>query len=287
MLNAEKLNGNTTSEPKSTPRIPIFSLDDLDQGLPTWARRSHPIVRRHLGKNWKTLAFNPEGLLRMFVILSGVVLLGIPFPILFTLLIPIVTVSLVIMPLAMLLYVPTLYNIGATAAASIADERRNQSLDILRVTPYTLTQIILSKGAAAVWRYMEDLSLVLIAVMVCTLPVLTVYFYGIIREVVSTEILLPALLILGLASSIIRIFLEAILIAAVGLCMGAANTSRTIAAAATLGIGIFYFVSINLMRLLPFGMWEELLIEIALPLILPVALTLIFLRLTRRFIEAD
>jgi hypothetical protein len=236
---------------------------------------------------WKTLSFDLPAMVRMYTFQAVIILLAIPFPILFTLLMPIVTVSLVLVPVGMVMYAMTLYNIGAMAGASVADERKNESLDILRSTPRPLTRILLSKGAASIWRYMEDLTMPLMIALLCTLPVLVIQFDILLKNVDDTHILIPIMVIIGVATNTIRIFLEAIMIAAIGLCMGAANNSRTVAAVSTLFIGAFYFGLLNMARLLPLGMWGGLMMEIVVPLILPPLITLVFIRGAHFLITRD
>ncbi len=259
----------------SARKLVEFTTDHLDENLPPWARRSDSVVRRHLGGYWKTFVLDVHSLIRMYIAQVVLVLASFLIPAMFTLIMPIVTVSLVLVPLGLALHVIVLYSVGKLAAAHVADERRSRSLDILRTTPRTLTRILASKGAAAVWRYTEDMVLPLSIAMLCSLPALVIQYDTLLG--VNSGIGMRFAIIAALGTSVLRLVLETIMIAGVGLFMGANTLSRTTASVSTLLIGIGYFASINLMRLLPFGIGWNVFIEIIAPLVFPPIITAICL----------
>ena len=54
-----------------------------------------------------------------------------PFPLLFVLLMPTVTVTLVLLPVGLIMYAQILYYIGSAAATSVVKERSNGTRDLL------------------------------------------------------------------------------------------------------------------------------------------------------------
>jgi broad-specificity NMP kinase len=68
----------------AAPRITSFEVREVDRSLPEWARRSNPIVRRHLGEYWKTMSLDLLLVLRIFIGNSVFVLLSLPLPFLLT-----------------------------------------------------------------------------------------------------------------------------------------------------------------------------------------------------------
>ena len=72
----------------STPTISIHQEQAADLWLPRWARRSHPVVRRQLGLNWRTLAPEYGTLLRIY--LFQVLLLAATYllPFIFNIIVP-------------------------------------------------------------------------------------------------------------------------------------------------------------------------------------------------------
>src|SRR5687768_12417195 len=83
----------------------------IDHSLPSWARRNNPIVRRQLGIYWKTLPLELGMWVKLLLFQAGSVLLAIPFPVLYSLIMPVVTVSVLLLPMVFMLYVQVLYNV--------------------------------------------------------------------------------------------------------------------------------------------------------------------------------
>jgi len=253
-----------------------FSLSEVDCGLPDWARRSHPIVRRHLGAYWKTFTPDMNAMLRLYGILTAAALLAFLIPIIYLMVIPTVTVTLVMLPLIGYVYVRILYKVGAFGVATMQSEQRGAALDVLRATPYTIREILLSKSAATIWRHVEDMALVATTTLATSLPLLLVLYHAALRQL-QLPFLTAVVVVVALASVTIRIFLEAVMVTSIGIVAGASTPSRPAAVTTTVFITIAYFVLINGARLLPIDVGWILLIEIMLPLVLPIVITAVCL----------
>lgn len=273
-------------EDQSIRHIVEFSMDQIDEGLPAWARRSHPVIRRHLGSYWKTFTPDITVLGRLFSAFAIITLLSAVIPTMYTLLVPTVTVSLVMLPAAGWLYVNLLYNVGSFAAATVNSERRHNTLDILRSTPLNLREILLCKGAASIWRYIEDLNLVTISVLLTSLPLLMILYNTLLNDL-DNPLLIALTVVAALASVTLRIVLETIMMAALGMLMGATNFARSAAVVSTMLVGIGYFVMLNGARLVPFGALYVILVEIVVPLVLPIIITIGCLFLTIYLLQRD
>jgi hypothetical protein len=85
----------------------------------------------------------------------------------------------------------------------------------------------------------------------------------------------------------VRLFLEPIMVGSVGLMIGTIVSPRIVAlmVAATLNSAYFFFV--NLPRLFDLSYSMRLIIEIALPLIVPVLVTWVSLRMAAHVIQRD
>jgi hypothetical protein len=258
----------------------------VDRSLPAWARRSHPIVRYGLGVFRKVLTPDLLTPVRLYLVQAAVVLASFALPGLFNLLLPVVTVPMVLLPVGFYFYAETLHRIGAHAATLVADAVKCKRFDLLRVTPMSLEDILAAKGSAAIWRYIETLDLILLSAALLTLPMLILeyasYYPPTIYPVVTR-----LLMIGGFAACLLRIVLEPIMIASLGLLMGGAIGMRIPAVLATSALGFAYFILINLPRLLLLSPMERFLVEILLPLALPPLITIAALRLAVRLLSRD
>jgi hypothetical protein len=154
----------------SKPSIWADFTPTIDEHLPQWARRSNPIVRRHLGVHWKVLPLEIELLVRLLGVQGGLLLVSIPLPIVLPLVFTLLPVALVMLPFVFLAYGRLLLYVGAFTVRMIIDEQQNNSLSLLRTTPISLRHILYSKASAGVWRQVEDLGLLVIAAALLTLP---------------------------------------------------------------------------------------------------------------------
>lgn len=219
------------------------------------------------------------GLARIVGLQFGFILLTLPLPFLLSILMPAATASLVVLPAALFQYARSLLTVGMSASAAVALERANQSLDLLRVCPRPLDHILLSKIAAAIWREIENLALIMVAVAVFSLPLLVIQ-YDTLLSAQERPLLMRFGVMAALLISLLRIPLEVTMIAAIGGLMGALGRVRAAAFIATVLCGGAYFAFINLLRLLTLDLSARLFVEMALPLLLPAAITGLCLRLT-------
>ncbi len=224
--------------------------------------------------------------LRIFAANGIFVLLSLPLPFLLTLLMPTVMVSLVLLPIGFIMYVQALVMVTVVAATLVSDERRNNSLDLLRACPRPLRHVIYSKIAAAIWRQLENLSLIITAAALLSLPLLVIQ-YDMLVSMSQQAVLMRVLLVLALASSIVRIFLEVALVGAIGALAGAASTLRAPAILSALLLSGAYFALVNLIRLVDVTLELRVLFEIFLPVLLPLLLIPLCLRLTAYLLTRD
>ena len=132
----------------------LIDVDDRSpmDTLPYWARATNPIVRRHLGLYWRTLPpeFEPIFYTSGFWVLA--LLAGIVFPFVTDLATTVIVVSVLVIPVGIIFYLRALFSIAANSAAAMADEIRNNTMQLLMSTPMSLEQIFLGKVASAIWR---------------------------------------------------------------------------------------------------------------------------------------
>jgi hypothetical protein len=259
---------------------------DVDERLPEWARRSNPIVRRHLGIYWKTLLPEVRPLLTMYGFQVCLIALSYPFPFLFDLAMPMITASIILLPLAIFIYGRLLIAIGAASAEMIVDEQKKNTLTLLRATPIPLKDILLSKMAASIWRQVEDIGLLLLAALAFSLPLLILQ-YASFWPLDDYPIIARGAMALGLAASLVRLLVEPVMVGAIGIMTGAVLPWRSWARASAAVLTLFYFLLLNLPRRLLMG-WElRVMIEIVLPLVLPVLITWIAFRLAHHALTRD
>ncbi len=269
--------GTCESVERTVPDVRIVSAIDLkpvelDKGLPGWARRSNPIVRRHLGLYWKTILPETNFLMKLVVIQGGIILLTVPMPFLFDLALPTITAAILLFPFAAYLYFHMIVYIAYASSATVADEVRNNTFSLLMVTPMRLSAIFLSKIAAAIWRQVDDLGLLIVAAAILSLPIL-VSQYATIWPVDSYPVLSRAAMVIGLVVSLLRLALEPFMIGAIGTACGAALRVRSSAVMATLLLSGSYFLLLNLARLLPMSWPVRFAVEFGLPVVLPIIIT--------------
>lgn len=262
---------NQTLLEQAAQRIIHRQGDEIDRRLPEWARRSNPIVRRELGVYWKLMTIDLDFIGRLYILNAGIIVLSLLVPFLFMLLMPAATISIVVLPALMVVYALSLGRIAAASAASMAGERDHGSLDLLRVCPRPLPDILYSKAAAAVWRQVENIGMVLTGVAALSLPILVIQ-YDWLFSAQDQPLAMRVALALGLGSAILRIPLEAALLASIGVAAGSFTRYRIAAMLAAILLGVAYFVAVNAVRLLTNEPYLRLLLDVALPLIAPLPL---------------
>ncbi len=249
-----------------------------DRGLPRWARRSNPIIRRQLGMYWKTILPEATFFFKAFLVQAIFVLLTLPIPFLLEMALPIITAAILLFPFAVFMYGHTLIAIGSAAARAVTDELQKDTLNLLRVTPFDLRAILASKVAASIWRQVEDLGLLLIAAALMSMPLLF-WQYGWLLPIDVQPVLLRLAVILGLAVSILRLALEPFMIGMIGVAMGASLRNRASAIMATVITSFFYFLLLNLTRFIPMAWPFRFVIEFVLPLVAPLVVIYVMYRL--------
>lgn len=258
----------------------LFHLDEraLDHKLPEWARRTNPIVRRELGIYWKIMPIDGWQIGRYMAFQGVIIALSLLAPFLLALMMPFATISIVVLPMVFVLYIYSLFHLTIQAARSMVNETVNDSLDLLRVCPRPLQEILYSKGAAAVWRQIENLGLVIIGTALCSLPLLII-FYDQWVNAVEQPLLMRVGVATALITSVLRIPLEAALGAALGVLVGSMVRQRTPAQLASALLLLAYFVLINALRLPAWSTEIRFIVETVLPLAVPLLLITLCFRL--------
>ncbi len=259
---------------------------DIDTGLPYWARRSHPLVRRELGTAWRTMLPEVGFLRQAFIIQTILIGLTLPFPFLIELALPTVTAAIILLPFAMIVYARVLVIVCSSGARSMTDELQNDTLSVLRTTPYTLSEIIASKAAAAMWRQVEDLGLLMVGVALLSAPLL-ISIYGTLWPLDQNPLLSRVAIILGLGISIVRMLLEPFMVAMIGVLMGTALRTRSAATIGALIVSGFYFLFLNLGRLISLSWPLRFVVDFMLPMVLPLLIMGLVVWFTRYLIERE
>ncbi len=270
---------------------------DVTGWIPGWARRTNPLVRRHLGGHLPS-PVEVRPLLRGLAVQFGLILAwGLLAPALrsaalgltrITVLLPIALViylgliaAVLAYPLSLILYGQILANVGRTAFAALYDELRLETLGLLRVTPFSLEEIFLSKIAAGIWQQMDNLESLLRPAMILLFPPLLIST-GLIWPMLDHPLAGVGLMLAGATVSVARIGLELIMVGALGIAVGALASFRFAGVFITVLLSAAYFVLLNLLRLLPLSALPRLLVEYGLPVILPLLITRIALGVAAR-----
>jgi hypothetical protein len=275
-------------------------LDRSAQRVPYWARSTNPIVRRHLGLNWRTIP--PE----ITPILTGVaawaiaLVLSLILPLLQVIVSTIVIAAIIVIPFVAGLYGHILLNIVVTASDAMREEVQNDTLPLLRATPMSLNQILLGKVAVALWKRMDDLVLASQAVMFFTPPIL-LSGYATYWSTQQTPVLSLFVVMTGLVVCVLRMIIEPVFVGIIAVLVSVVVPGRSAALTASIAFSVFYFVMINLIAHLP-GIRGETLadktvippnlnllffVDFVLPLIVPIILGYLMLRLATRIITRD
>ncbi|HEX2907915.1 MAG TPA: hypothetical protein VHO69_13685 [Phototrophicaceae bacterium] len=263
-----------------------YLTGELDRRLPQWARRTNPIIRRQLGLYWKTIMPELDTLAKVVLVQIVLVALSLPWPWLFDLALPTITAALLLFPIAVYLYAQMLVAIGVRATLSMADELRKGTFDLVRTTPLPLTTILASKIAAAIWRQLENLSLLMTAVAVMSMPLL-ISQYASLFPLDTYPVLARVSMALGLVVSLLRLALEPFMVGALALAAGTVFPARSTAIITTLFLGGFYFFLLNLVRLVPSSWPVHFVVEFILPLLLPLVIIGVALKITTHLITRN
>lgn len=248
----------TAKAARRESRFEAISVDDRSpmHNLPYWARATNPIVRRHLGLYWRTLP--PE--FQPILIISGFWLaalaLGLFFPFVTDLATTIIVVSVLVIPVGIIFYLRALVSIAANSAAVMADEIRNNTMQLLMSTPMSLEQIFLGKVASAIWRKMDDLVLIVQGAAVFGPPLIIMHYAGLLPLRESS----PAVYLFIIAmtvTALLRLVLEPVMFGMVGVGIGAVLPFRAVAITSSVAWVAFYFLLINMLQRLNLEMLIE------------------------------
>ena len=217
------------------------------QRMPYWARATNPIVRRHLGLYWRTLPPEFEPILYVCGFWLLALLLGVFFPFVTDLATTLIVVSVLVIPVGIIFYLRALVSIAANSAAVMADEIRNNTMQLLMSTPMSLEQIFLGKVASAIWRKMDDLVLIVQGAAVFGPPLIIMHYAGLLPLRESG----PAVYLLIMAMTVtamLRMILEPLMFGMVGVGIGAFLPFRSLAITSSVAWVAFYFVLINMLQ---------------------------------------
>ncbi len=261
-------------------------VPDIDTSFPHWARRTNPIVRRQLGIHWRTFPPQMGPLLKWFVGVSVAVLLTIPYSYLFLFILTILLAGMVLLPYAFYVYVRALAAIIADTSTAVASEFQNSTLTLLRTTPFSAMEILLSKVSAAVWRRMDELDQVLTFSAALGMPAILLFYltywpptdYPGIPQIMA---------IINYAVALIRLPLEMFMVGSLAAMMGAATRMRSSAITSTAVLMFFYVLLLNLARYLDVSWPIQVIIDSVLPVVLPITISYAALHAAFYFITRD
>lgn len=275
----------TQSQREAAHRI-AHDIPDIDTALPLWAKRRNPIILRMLGEHWRVFLPEFRPLVKLFIYQAVVVLATIEFPWVYIGLLTFLLPAVVILPYAFYLYFTAISRAIAYSTNGMAEEFEQNTLRILRTTPFSTREIVLSKVMAAVWRQADEIDQILSYAVFTSVPVLiTIYlaqwppdeFAGINQLLTITVF----------AACIIRIPLEIFMVASIGAMMGTYTRLRSTAYMSSAVLVFFYFLLINLMRLVDMSWQMHLVVEGVMPVILPLIIIWGAVSLAVKQIEAE
>lgn len=262
-------------------------MEQASAFLPYWARNTNPIVRRHLGLGGHTVPPALRPLLIGLAVWGVIFVAGLFVPGIVHVTLLLFLASIMLVPITMLLYAHILFTVARTAAHNMQDEMKNNTFNLLRATPMSLDQIFLGKVAAAMWKRSDDLVLVAQVIVVFAPPILYA-MYSPLWPPEETPIMTLVVMLLAMIVSLLRVVLEPIMIGTLGVLVGLVAPNRSTAITATIALGAFYVLLLNLTRQLPdvAGSREWLFVmDFIVPIVLPVLLSTIFLRVAHRIVQ--
>jgi hypothetical protein len=253
--------------PRSFTAMLAYDASLIDVRLPSWARRSHPVVKRHLGQYWKVISPEWGELIQMALLMLGLLWLSWPMQGLFMLVGSVALTGCLLMPALLWFYGRALYEISATAVDAMHQAVEEQHFILLRITPLSLITLLLSRAAAAVWRQAETLTPLLWAACWLGLPLVMIEAS---IYIAPDQYPLQARLwmMVAYALSLLRLVLEPLLVALVAMLITTLNPQRWSATLATVGFMLLYFGALNLPRLWVVDLSGYIWISVLLPLLL-------------------
>lgn len=275
-------------------------LERSSQHVPYWARSTNPIVRRHLGLNWRTIPPELTPLIKGIGLWMVVLVLSLFIPILLVAISTVVIAAIIVVPFLALLYGHILVSIAVTASDAMREEVQNDTLPLLRATPMSLNQILLGKVAVALWKRMDDLSFLSQAVLIFTPPIL-LSNYSEYWPTQDNPVMGLSIVLIGLVAAMLRLLLEPVFVGVIAVLVSVIVPGRSAALTASISFSTFYFVMINLLSHLPGIRGETLadktvvppnlpilfLMDFVLPVVLPIVIGYVLLRMATRIISRD
>ena len=261
-------------------------VPNVDENLPIWARRSNPIIRRQLGVHWRVFPPQPRPLLKWFGFFSAFVLLTVAYPFLFLFILTMLLAVAMLVPGVVYIYVRALSHIVADATQAIVAEFQNDTFTLLRTTPFSGREIVLSKITAAIWRRMGDLDLTMSMVAVMGAPPFLL-FYLYLWPPEQQSGIAQALTVAAYGSLIVRLPLEMFMVSSLAVMMGAMTRLRSSAYSATITLVFFYFLLLNLAHFLEMSWQMQLFVDAILPIILPIVISIGAFTLACRAVTQD
>jgi hypothetical protein len=278
----------------------LTPIEPAAERLPFWTRSTNPIVRRHLGLYWRTL---PPELLPVLKIMAGWALIlfvgALMLDVLYFALIVLI-VSVIVLPVATLMYAHILLDIAVRASDMMQEEKRNNTLNLLMATPMSLQQILLGKVAAAMWRRMEDWTLITYAVALAAPPLFFSMYIDIWQNSVY-PLAMPLAVMGGLVVSLLRLVLEPLMVGMIAVSIGALVPYRNTAISLAVVLSAAYVAIMWLISQLPIARGMALrdgtriqpdyfmvvLIDFVLPIAVPALVTWLLLRVTVNLLRRD
>lgn len=275
---------NAVQSPRTLIQQIVEEHYQIDVTFPVWARRSHPLVKRQLGIYWRGITPQFDVVAQWYLVQAVVLLLAYPVNFLWMIIIPLVIISVALLPLGVVYYLRMLYQLANEASQSMVTEIENATLPLILTTPYTLREIMLCKVAAVMWRQSENFSLVMSAIVFSQMPTVVLVYLNTLNPA-THGFVSHVFMVAAFGVALIRIPLEATLASMLGLYIGTITNGRSTAAASTIALLVFYFTLINMPRLLPLPILALVLVDLVLPLVIPVLLIVGLLWLTERVIS--
>jgi hypothetical protein len=253
-------------------RLFAYDPEVIDTYLPRWARRSNPVVRRHLGLYWRVLPPDWEYVERIYLFEALLMAFTLAMPYMFQMIAALSLTSFALIPLLVFFYARVVVYVSHDAAVTMVSEVAENTIMLIRTTPASLTRILLSKASAAVWRRIEDLGLVIWGAVFVSLPLAAMHV-GLLYNESEQLLFTRALVMVIVAASVARLVFEPLMFAAMGLLFGTLVPHRVGAATWGLAYVVLYFLIINAPRLLILTPTEEVLLLILLPAFVPLVMT--------------
>ncbi len=288
------LNDPTKTDPVAATQINrdallrafVNDIYELDAALPHWGRRRHPIVKRHLGLYWRIMPPQAEPIVRWFLMGSALVLLTIPIPFLFTILLPLVLVSMAVLPGMLVYYGRMLYDLATDTSRQMVGEIENHTLGLLLATPVPRREVLLAKMAGSLWKQSEPFGLLMAFASMTQVPSMFL-LYANLYPPAQYDSAAQLLTVGAFAGSLLRVPIEMFMTAALGLYIGTVTRGKGAAAASTIGIVGFYFLLVNVIRVIPMQPFARFVVEAVVPCVTALLTSLFLILMTERELFTD